>query len=94
MLEIKDIKKLAKLARIDLTEKEEESLLKEVGPILGYVSQIQEAVSAADEEKKAGEHRNIVRMETNPTGSGTNTDSIVSNFPEQKDNYLKVKKIL
>ncbi len=94
MLEIKDIEHLAKLARIELSEEEKKNLLKEVDPILGYVSQIKEVVSTMTAEKKAGEHRNIMREDSNPNKNGVNTNAIVENMPDSKDNYLKVKKIL
>ncbi len=94
MLEIKDIEHLAKLARIELTEEEKKSLLKEVDPILGYVSQIKEVVSTLSEEKRAGENRNVMREDSDPNKTGSNTEEIVKNMPDSKDNYLKVKKIL
>ena len=94
MLEIKDIEKLAKLARIELTQTEKEKLLKEVDPILGYVTQLKEVVASVGEKKKAGELRNVMREDANPYETGINTEEIVSDMPESKDNYLKVKKIL
>ena len=94
MLEIKDVEKLAKLARIKLTEEEMGKMLKEVDPILGYVAQLQEVVSIVGEEKKAGELRNVTREDINPTETGKNTSSIVANMPNSQDNYLKVEKIL
>jgi aspartyl-tRNA(Asn)/glutamyl-tRNA(Gln) amidotransferase subunit C len=94
MLEIKDIEKLAKLARIELTAEEKEKLLKEVDPILGYVTQLKEVVSVVGEEKKAGELRNVVREDANPTETGTNTKSIIADMPDSQDNFLKVEKIL
>ncbi len=94
MLEIKDIDKLAKLARIELTTQEKEKLLKEVEPILGYVEQLKEVVSVVGEEKKAGELRNVLRVDENQTITGTNTDVIVDDMPDSQDNYLKVEKIL
>ena len=95
MLEIKDIEKLAKLARIELTQREKENLLKEVDPILGYVSQLKEVVSSMKEDSaKKHEHRNITREDSNPTDSGTNTETIIAEMPESKENYLKVKNIL
>jgi len=94
MLEIKDIEKLAKLARINLTEEEKESFLKEIDPILGYVAQLKEVSSTVDSDKKAGEHRNIMREDSNPTTSGLDTDVIVADMPETQNNYLKVKKIM
>lgn len=93
MLEIKDIEKLAKLARIELSSDEKEQLLKEVEPILGYVAQLKEVVST-EGDKKAGELRNIFREDENPTETSKNTKDIVQNMPDSKDNYLKVNKIL
>ena len=94
MLEIKDIEKLAKLARIKLTEEEKVKLLKEVDPILGYVAQLKEVTSKVDSGPKAGEHRNIMREDLNPNESGSNTDVLVKEMPASQSNYLKVKKIL
>lgn len=94
MLEIKDIEKLAKLARIKLSDEEKESFLKEIDPILGYVAQLKEVSSTVSDDKKAGEHKNIIREDSNPTESGLNTESIIVGMPESQDNYLKVKKIM
>jgi aspartyl-tRNA(Asn)/glutamyl-tRNA(Gln) amidotransferase subunit C len=94
MLEIKDIEKLAKLARIELTIEEKESLLKEVDPILGYVAQLKEVVSSVGETKKAGELRNVTREDSLPNETASNTEVLVADMPESQDNYLKVKKIL
>jgi len=94
MLEIKDIEKLAKLARIELTTDEKEKLLKEIDPILGYVAQLKEVISNVDENKKAGELRNVSRLDEDNTQTGINTKEIVDNMPDSQDNYLKVNKIL
>jgi aspartyl-tRNA(Asn)/glutamyl-tRNA(Gln) amidotransferase subunit C len=96
MLEIKDIEKLAKLARIELTQEEKEKLLKEVDPILNYVAQLKEVTSKVDStaSPKAGKHRNIMRDDSNPTETGSNTKVIVDDMPESQGDYLKVKKIL
>ena len=94
MLEIRDIEKLAKLARIKLTDEEMKKLLTEVDPILGYVAQLKEVVSSVGEEKKAGELRNVFRNDSNPIETGINTKDIVSDMPDSQDDYLKVEKIL
>lgn len=94
MLEIKDIEKLAKLARIELTTEEKEKLLKEVDPILGYVAQLKEVTSVVGEDKKAGDLRNVVRIDENSTETGKNTKDIVADMPDSQDDYLKVEKIL
>ena len=94
MLEIKDIEKLAKLARIELTAEEKDNLLKEVDPILGYVAQLKEVVSSVGETKKAGELRNVTREDSSPNETASATDVLVADMPESQGNYLKVKKIL
>ena len=94
MLRKEDIKKLATLARISLSEVEEEKLPSEVDNILVYVAQLKEVVSNLSDEKKAGEHRNVVRDDINPTETSINTKYIIANMPDSQDNYLKVEKIL
>lgn len=94
MLEIKDIEKLAKLARINLSDEEKKRLPREVDGILGYIAQLKEITSSVVEEKKAGELRNVVRTDENPTETGVNTKDIVTNMPNSQDNYLRVEKIL
>jgi aspartyl-tRNA(Asn)/glutamyl-tRNA(Gln) amidotransferase subunit C len=93
-MEIKDIEKLAKLARIELTEEEKVKYLKDIGAILNYVDQIKGAVAQVGEEKKAGELRNIMRADDGVNERGINTGDIVAEFPRKEGDYLKVKKIL
>jgi aspartyl/glutamyl-tRNA(Asn/Gln) amidotransferase C subunit len=94
MLEIKDIEKLSKLARIELTDDEKSSLLKEVDPILNYIAVLKEVVGTLDGDRGVSKHRNITRPDINTRETGINTESIVDNMPDSQDNYLKVKKIL
>ncbi len=94
MLEIKDIEKLGKLARIELSDAEKAKFLKEIDPILGYVTQVNAVVSSIGTDKKVPEHHNITRLDTGVTDTGSNTDVVVKNFPQKESNYLKVKKIL
>ena len=94
MLEIKDIEKLAKLARIDLTEEQKQTYLKEIGSILGYVDQIKSAVSKTGEERKLPKLRNVARADDHANESGANTQVITAEFPRKEGEYLKVKKIL
>lgn len=93
-MEIKDIEKLAKLARIELTEEEKAKYLKDIGAILNYVDQIKGAVAQVGGEKKAGELRNVMRADEGVNESGINTGVIVAEFPKKEGDYLKVKKIL
>jgi len=93
-METKDIEKLAKLARIDLTEEEKAQYLKDIGAILNYVDQIKEVVGKAGDERQAGDLRNVMRSDEAGSESGINTEVITVEFPQKQGNYLKVKKIL
>jgi aspartyl-tRNA(Asn)/glutamyl-tRNA(Gln) amidotransferase subunit C len=68
MLEVKDIEKLAKLARIELTEEEKQTLLKEVDPILNYVAQLKE-VSAKVKTSSAGSTLRLTEDLITPSAS-------------------------
>lgn len=94
MLEIKDIEKLAQLARIELTEGEKQAYLKEISAILNYVDQIKEVVGKVGEERKVGDLRNVMRADEVKNAPGSNTEAIVGEFPAKEGNLLKVKKIL
>ncbi len=94
MLEIKDIEKLAKLARIDLTDEQKKTYLKDVSSILGYVDQIKNAVSQGALERKIPDLRNVAREDVAKNESGSNTEVITREFPKKDGNYLKVKKII
>ncbi len=94
MLEIKDIEKLAKLARIELSDEQKQTYLKDVSSILGYVDQIKNAVSQGALERKLPDLRNVAREDVVKSESGANTETIVREFPKKEGNYLKVKKII
>lgn len=87
------IEKLAALSRIEVSEAEKDILAKDMESIIGYVSQIQEAVSQAP-EKEAGELRNVMREDKDPHASGAYTDEIMAEVPEKENGYVKVKQIL
>ena len=93
-MEIKDIEKLAKLARIELTDSEKQTYLKDISAILGYVDQIKGVVAQSGEERKVGELRNVMRADADENISGSSTEALVAEFPRKEGNYLKVKKIL
>lgn len=94
MISKTEVKKLAELARIDLTEMEEERLAHEMGAILDYVGQIKSVVGEAADKKTALEIYNILREDQNPTESGAHSKELIAEFPDKQGDYLKVKKIL
>ncbi len=89
-----DVKKLADLARIEMTEAEMQELSKEMDSILEYVGQVQKVAGETATEVEVGPVFNVMREDTNPTEGGTNSKEIIAEFPNKEDDLLKVKKIL
>jgi len=92
-MELKDIKKLAKLSRIDIDENEQKELLKDIESILLYVGEIQK-VATEDEAVKIPAHRNIMREDNESHSSGKYSKDILNEAPSIEDEYIKVKHIL
>ncbi|MFA6273753.1 MAG: Asp-tRNA(Asn)/Glu-tRNA(Gln) amidotransferase subunit GatC [Candidatus Paceibacterota bacterium] len=90
-MEIKDIEKLAELAKIELTDAEKQGLLKDLDGILDYVRQI-ESVEVEDIEPEYL-NKNVWREDENKP-SVFSRDLIINQFPDSKDGFVKVKKIL
>jgi len=91
------IDKLAKLARIDISENEAESLAGELGNILGYVSDLKVAMSNKQEtitKKEDFPNRNVMREDDGAHESGLYTEDLLNSAPDRDGNYIRVKKIL
>jgi aspartyl-tRNA(Asn)/glutamyl-tRNA(Gln) amidotransferase subunit C len=91
-----EVLKLAKLARIDLSDTEATNLSREIESILDYVSQVKGATKATSNKLEANSFavRNVMREDTDPHESGIHTESLLAEAPARDGNYLKVKKIL
>ena len=89
---------LAKLARIEISDTEAESLSKEFDAILGYVGEIKKIADPSQPSPKLGEGKggvyNIMREDENPHESGIHTEKILKEAPDREGDYIKVKKIL
>lgn len=90
-MDIKDVEKLAELAKIELLEDEKKAVLKDMEGILDYVK-IVEKVEVPDVEPEYN-LKNIWREdEIKPTEFSS--EIIKEQFPDAQDGFLKVKKIL
>ena len=87
-----DIKHLADLARIEMSESEAEKMVPEIDSILGYVGQINAVDISA--EKIMPKLRNVMREDIPTNEPMQYTDALLDNAPARDGNYLKVKKIL
>lgn len=90
-MDIRDVEKLAELARIELSEDEKAPMLEDMQSILAYVKVI-ESVEIEDIQGDYALH-NAWREDT-ITERDFSKESIVDQFPAKQDNFLKVKKIL
>lgn len=90
-----DVKRLANMSRIALSEAEVEKLRGEIESILAYVDTVQKV--ALPEGVAASPHLNVVnamRDDSNPHDSGMHTEELLKQAPDRDGNYLKVKKVL
>ena len=97
-MQIKDVEKLAQLARIELPEAEKEGILNDLKSILGYIDQIEKVkdsgVAPQELGLEVGLLRNVMREDVNAHQSGAYTKEIVEEMPEAMDGFLKVQSIL
>ncbi|MFZ2887037.1 MAG: Asp-tRNA(Asn)/Glu-tRNA(Gln) amidotransferase subunit GatC [Minisyncoccia bacterium] len=87
-----DVKALAKLARLDVSDEELAKLETELPAILGFVEQIQKV--SADVAHVSPEHRNIMREDANPHESGVHTEELLKAAPAVRDNQIAVKQVI
>lgn len=98
-MKLEDIKKLADLARIDMSDEEMTGLAKDFDAILAYVGQVQE-VSKLGKDEAIHENpdnyflQNVMREDVAINKAGEFTDKILANAPDAQDGYLKVKQIM
>ena len=92
-MEIKDVKKLAELSRIHLSDAEAEELGQSLDSILHYVEQVKQVSSDTDVEATFYS-TNIMREDSNPNETGLNREKLLTSAPKREGDYVKVKKIL
>jgi aspartyl-tRNA(Asn)/glutamyl-tRNA(Gln) amidotransferase subunit C len=88
-----EVLKLAKLARIEISNAEAKDLAHEFEAILKYVGEVKK-VTAKDVPEALSREVNVMRADEGPHESGIYTEKILAEAPDREDDYLKVKKIL
>lgn len=87
-----DVRALAKLARLEVSDAEIERLEKELPDILSFVAKIQDA--AAEVPQKDPEHRNVMRADENPHEGGKYTDRLLDAAPAREGDRVVVKQVI
>lgn len=89
-----DVLKLARLARLDLTDEEIEELQGELSAILQYVEQLQNVdVKGLEPTNQVNGLTDITRPDA-VKDYGYKPEELLKNVPEVKDNQIKVKRML
>ena len=93
MLSKEEVKHIAKLARLGLSDKEIEKFQKELSSILDYVEKLKKVdVSKIQATSHPLEIKNVMRGDKSQ--KSVEGKRLVEMVPETKDKYVKVKPIL
>lgn len=83
------IEKLAELARIELSEKEEESLRKDLEKILAHFEELKEVATNNVQPIVGGYFlKNVLRLDDD--GECLSADMALTEFPEKEKRFLRV----
>ena len=87
-----DIRALAKLARLEVSDEELKRLESELPGILQFVDTIQKA--SVSGELPVPEMRNVIRADDDPIESGTYTETLLSAAPAREGDRIAVKQVI
>jgi aspartyl-tRNA(Asn)/glutamyl-tRNA(Gln) amidotransferase subunit C len=94
MIEVKDIEKLAELARIKLDDGEKQGLTKEIDSILAYVDQIKMATVDMDYTPVPGAVYNVTREDVSMDTTPEDREKLLAEAPDREGDFIAVKKII
>jgi aspartyl-tRNA(Asn)/glutamyl-tRNA(Gln) amidotransferase subunit C len=92
MISKEEVKHIAKLARLELTEKEIEKLQKDMSAILDYFNLLKKAPKPENAEEIYKDLSSVRKDEV--ISSYNIKDELIGSAPDKKDDYIKVKAIL
>ena len=94
MIKSEELQHLANLARINLTEDDKKTLIKEFDSILGYVDQLKKVDVSLDAEGRVGAVKNIMRPDVAISGDVAEREALLDEAPHRVDDFVAVKKII
>lgn len=93
MIDLEQVRKVALLARLELSPEEEQQFTGQLSSILEYVEQLSELdTEAVEPTTRAIEVSNITRADTLESFAGR--EAILNCAPEREEDFFKVPKIL
>ena len=95
MFSKKELNNIAKLARLELSEKESEKFPKDLSEILDYFDKLKKAdVADSTLVNYPSSAQNVIRKDEARSADSETKRKIMALAPETKDGWLKVKTIL
>jgi len=95
MISKQEVKHIAKLARLGLTEREIEKFQKELSKILDYIEKLKEVdISNVEPTSHSVLVENVMREDQESQKSKVKSQKLMDLAPETKNGYLKTKPIL
>lgn len=88
-----EVKKLAALTRITVSDAELETFISEFDAILAYIGQL-ENLKLSDGKESKPVLRNVMRADEDPHVSGKFTEKLAEQFPAREGDALVVKQII
>ncbi len=88
-----DIKKVARLARIEVAEENREKLASQVNSIIGWVEKLQE-VNTENVEPLISVHDIPLRLAKDEISDGGMAEDVLSNTKDAKYGYFTVPKVI
>jgi len=94
MISKEEVKHIAKLARLGLTEPEIEKFQKELSSILDYIEKLKEVdIKNVEPTSHALKIENVFREDTVLKSDIEKVKKLIKAFPERENTFLKVKSI-
>ena len=91
----KDVIHVARLARLSLTDEEQQRYTGQMEAILSYIEHLNQLDTATVEPTShAGAGTNVWREDTAKPSSPDTIERLLANAPEREDTFLKVPKII
>ena len=98
MISKEEVEHIAKLARLELTEKEVEKMQKDLSEILDYFDLLKKADTGQHPALTKSQRRvfaNLNNLRKDEVVSSHDiADELIAAAPEKKDDYIKVKSVL
>ena len=94
MISKEEVIHIAKLARLQLTEKEIEKMQKDLSSILDYFNVLKKAPKVSVKKESISKITSVQRPDVVTPKSSSLPNALIELAPKKQDGYIKVKSIL